>query len=166
MQIRKSTAQDLEQIMALYQAARAFMRENGNPNQWGDSYPSRETIESDLAAGKSYVCLKDGAIVATFYFAVEEEPTYRVIEQGEWICDGPYGVVHRITADGSTRGAASFCLNWCYEQCGNLRIDTHRANQPMQRCLARNGFVYCGVIHIADGAERIAFQRPPEKRRA
>ncbi len=162
MVIRKSERRDLEQIMALYEEARAFMRENGNPSQWGNSHPPREMIEADIAAGKSYVCMEGGQIAATFYFAVEEDPTYRRIEQGAWLCGGPYGVVHRITARQGVRGAASFCLAWCYEQCGNIRIDTHRDNQPMRRCLERNGFIYCGVIHIADGSERIAFQKPPK----
>lgn len=162
MQIRKSAPEDLEQIMALYAAAREFMRKNGNPNQWGDSYPAREMIEADIAAGRSYVCMESGRIAATFCFAVGEDPTYRVIEQGAWLCDAPYGVVHRITARQGVRGAASFCLEWCYEQCGNIRIDTHRDNLPMQRCLERNGYAYCGVIHIADGSERIAFQKPPK----
>lgn len=162
MVIRKSERRDLEQIMALYEEARAFMRENGNPSQWGNSHPPREMIEADIAAGKSYVCMEGGQIAATFYFAVEEDPTYRQIEQGAWLCGGPYGVVHRITARQGVRGAASFCLAWCYEQCGNIRIDTHRDNQPMRRCLERNGFIYCGVIHIADGSERIAFQKPPK----
>lgn len=162
MQIRKSAPEDLAQIMALYAAAREFMRENGNPNQWGDSYPAQEMIEADIAAGKSYVCTEGEEIIATFYFAVEEDPTYRQIEQGAWLCGGPYGVIHRITAKRSVRGAASFCIAWCYEQHGNLRIDTHRDNQPMRRCLERNGFAYCGVIHIADGSERIAFQKPPK----
>ena len=162
MVIRKSERRDLEQIMALYEEARAFMRENGNPSQWGNSHPPREMIEADIAAGKSYVCMEGGQIAATFYFAVEEDPTYRRIEQGAWLCGGPYGVVHRITARQGVRGAASFCLAWCYEQCGNIRIDTHRDNQPMRHCLERNGFIYCGVIHIADGSERIAFQKPPK----
>ena len=162
MVIRKSERRDLEQIMALYEEARAFMRENGNPSQWGNSHPPREMIEADIAAGKSYVCMEGGQIAATFYFAVEEDPTYRRIEQGAWLCGGTYGVVHRITARQGVRGAASFCLAWCYEQCGNIRIDTHRDNQPMRRCLERNGFIYCGVIHIADGSERIAFQKPPK----
>ncbi len=163
MEIRKSTAADLEQIMALYGQARDFMRQSGNPNQWGNAYPSREMISADIAAGKSYLCLEGGRVAAVFYFAVEEEPTYRVIQQGSWLCPGPYGVVHRIASSREVRGAASFCLTWCYRQCGNLRIDTHRENIPMQRCLARNGFSYCGIIHIADGSERIAFQKPPQR---
>ena len=162
MEIRKSTAQDLEQIMALYEQARDFMRQSGNPNQWGNAYPSREMISADIAAGKSYLCLEGGRIAAVFYFAVEEEPTYRVIQQGSWLCPGPYGVVHRITSkrgEGAPRGVGSFCLQWCFEQCGNVRIDTHRDNLPMQGALAKNGFERCGIVYVRGGEERIAFQK-------
>lgn len=39
MNIRKSTLQDLPQILNLYKIAREFMKNNGNPNQWEDRYP-------------------------------------------------------------------------------------------------------------------------------
>ena len=29
----------------------------------------------------------------------------------------------------------------------------------MQRCILREGFSYCGVIHVADGTPRVAFER-------
>ena len=44
MEIRKASAQDLDQIMQIYENAKAFMRENGNKDKWGDDYPSRELI--------------------------------------------------------------------------------------------------------------------------
>ena len=58
------------------------------------------------------------------------------------------------------RGAAGFCMDWCFARCPNLRMDTHRDNAPMQRALAKNGFVYCGVIRLrSDGSQRLAYQR-------
>ena len=34
-----------------------------------------------------------------------------------------------------------------------IRIDTHRQNASMQRMLEKNGFAYCGIIYLQDGAE-------------
>ena len=48
MEIRKSSVQDLGQIMQVYDKARKFMRENGNAEQWGEDYPSAELIEHDI----------------------------------------------------------------------------------------------------------------------
>ena len=78
--------------------------------------------------------------------------------------DAPYGVVHRIAAAKGTHGAASFCMNWCMEQCGNIRIDTHANNKPMQGLLNKLGYTYCGVIELENGrGERLAFQKRVEK---
>lgn len=159
MNIRKSTMADLPEIMALYASARRFMAQNGNPGQWGNVHPPRQLIQKDMNEAKSYLCEEGGAIVGVFYFAREDDPTYRVIEQGDWLNGAPYGVVHRITARQGTHGVASFCLNWCFEQCGNLRIDTHEHNVPMRKALEKNGFCFCGKIYLEDGAERLAYQR-------
>ena len=41
----------------------------------------------------------------------------------------------------------------------NIRIDTHHDNKIMQRLLEQNGFVYCGIIFLADASPRLAYQR-------
>lgn len=158
MKIRKSKREDLPRILELYENARNFMAQHGNASQWGKTFPPAELIENDIAAGKSYVCLDDGKIVATFYFAVEADPTYAKIN-GAWLNDLPYGVVHRIASDGVTKGTGTFCLNWALGKINNIKIDTHRDNLPMQKLLEKLGFVRCGIITIEDGTERIAFQR-------
>ncbi len=74
MEIRRTTPADKEEVLALYEAARRFMAENGNPNQWVNGYPGADQLEADMAAGGSYVCVREGKIVGTFYFAVGDEP--------------------------------------------------------------------------------------------
>ena len=71
----------------------------------------------------------------------------------------PYAVVHRVPTAPDTKGIATFCLNWALEQCGNIRIDTHRDNIVMQHLLDKNGFKYCGIVYVEDGTERIAYQK-------
>lgn len=159
LEIRKTRPEELPRLLAIFAQARAFMRMRGNPDQWGNSRPTEQTIRDDIAAGCSYVCLNGGEIAATFCYWTGEEPTYRAIWGGGWLDDRPYGVVHRIASAGTVRGAAGYCLDWCLAQCGNLRIDTHRDNAPMRRLLEKRGFTYCGIIHLADGAERLAYQR-------
>ena len=48
MHIRKAAQQDLHSIMKLYENARIFMREHGNPDQWGTAYPPQNMIEADI----------------------------------------------------------------------------------------------------------------------
>lgn len=162
MEIRKSTYDDVYRMLEIFKEAREFMKENGNPNQWGEAYPPKSLLLQDIEEGNSYVCIKDGIIVGTFYYKEGEDPTYKKIYDGQWLNDKPYGVVHRIATARGTRGVGSFCLDWCFNQSGNLKIDTHRDNIPMQRLLAKLGFNRCGIIYIENGEERIAYQKTLE----
>ncbi len=162
MEIRKAKMEELDEIMKIFARARAFMAEKGNPNQWGTNKPSRETIEEDIKLGRSYVCVENGEIAATFFYLEDNDPTYDKIYGGRWINDKAYGVVHRIASAGTVKGAGSFCLNWAFEQCSNLKIDTHRDNVVMQNTLKKLGFSYCGIIYLLDGDERLAYQKSEE----
>lgn len=156
--IEKATLSQLPAILAIYERARAFMAQNGNPDQWGTVYPPEEMIRQDILNGKCYVNLKNGQICAVFYFAVEADPTYDHIE-GAWLNDAPYGVLHRIAVGESGKGIAAACFDFAFARCGNLRIDTHEKNIPMQRCLAKHGFVRCGTIYWENGDPGIAYQK-------
>ncbi len=159
MNIRKANHEDLPTIEAIYQQARAYMRENGNLNQWLNGYPDRATVEKDMAGGNCHVCEEDGQIVGVFAFFQEPDPTYREIFDGSWCNDEPYVVIHRIAVATHRKGIASRCFDFALEHCRNLRIDTHQDNIPMQRSLKKNGFRRCGIIHLANGDPRIAFQK-------
>lgn len=159
MHIRKAELTDLDKIMEIYAHARKFMEEHGNATQWAGGYPARELIENTIRKQKCHVCMDGEKIAATFYFAREDDPTYHVIEDGAWLNDELYAVVHRVAVAEGTKGAGSFCLQWALEQAGNIRIDTHADNKPMQGLLKKLGFTYCGRIYVENGTERMAFQR-------
>lgn len=164
MTIRKTELGDLPRLMEIYAFARAFMAAHGNPRQWGPTnWPPEALLRADIASGHSYVCLNDeGRVIGTFYFIQGQdiEPLYRGITDGAWRDDSPYGVVHRIAADGSERGIGAYCLNWAYEQCGHMRIDTHGDNRVMQRLLEKLGFVRCGTVFVEeDDDPRLAYEK-------
>ena len=162
MEIRKTRADELDMVMEIYAGARQFMVNTGNPRQWAArNWPPRELIARDIAQGRSYVCTDNGEILAVFYYEYghDIDPTYRIIEDGAWAGGDTYGVVHRIAAKAG-RGAGKYCIQWAYEQCGHLRIDTHGDNRVMQGVLERLGFQRCGIIHVAeDNDPRIAFEK-------
>ena len=159
MEIRKAKLDELDALMAIYNGARAYMRENGNAEQWGNGYPSKELIRTDIETGHCHVCVEDGEILGVFCYFEGEDPTYQRIYDGAWLNDKPYGVIHRIAVARHRKGVASFCFAHCFALCKNLKIDTHRDNIPMQRSLAKNGFVACGTIYLENGDPRIAYQR-------
>lgn len=159
MTIRDTTLADYEQIQEIYAYARERMRLSGNPSQWGSDRPSGETLLMDIQRGQSHVLEEEGQICGVFTFIIGEDPTYRVIEQGQWLNDAPYGTIHRIAAGAAGKGVFRECVAYCTARIPNIRIDTHRDNAAMRHLLMKHGFRECGIIYVEDGSARIAYQR-------
>ena len=158
--IRLAEASDTEAILAVMKAARGIIRSSGNLRQWGDKYPSAEAIEADRERNGGFVVVDDGRITGYFAFLPSPEPTYSYIEGGDWLDDSlPYHVIHRIASLPEAHGIFKDMLAWCSEREANIRIDTHRDNRIMQHLLSEHGFSYCGIIYLASGDERLAYQR-------
>ena len=157
--IRHATQTDLPRILEIYDIARRFMRQNGNMAQWVNGYPSEPLLRQDIANGDLYVMEDSGGVYCAFALVVGDDPTYAVID-GAWQDTAtPYGTIHRIGSDGTHRGVLHECMEWAARRISHLRVDTHADNQVMRRCILREGFTYCGVIHVADGTPRVAFER-------
>ncbi len=159
MDVRTATLSDLPCVLKLYADARAYMAEQGNPHQWEDRYPAENLLREDIAKEQLYLCIDGEEILGVFCFFFGNDPTYHYIEDGAWLNDAPYGVLHRIAVSAHGRGVASFCYDFCLSRCKNLKVDTYKDNYPMQRSLAKNGFSRCGTIYLENGAPRIAFQK-------
>lgn len=158
MLIRNSVISELEDIMKVYENAKAFMRESGNFEQWIKGYPYKSLIADDIEQGNSYVCVEKEEIIGVFTFVVGIEPDYNVIE-GKWTKDKDYGVIHRIGIKKRGINLGEACIRYCLKKCDYIRIDTHRLNTPMQKLLKGMGFNECGVIHLKDGSERIGYDK-------
>ena len=160
MTIRHSSPEDLDALMDLYSHARRFMQANGNPNQWINGYPSAELMLQEINSGHSYVCENENReIIGTFCFIPGEDPTYARIDDGAWLNNDPYAVVHRMATNGKQKGIADACFEWCFRRCPNIRVDTHHDNLVMQHILKKHGFHRCGIIYVRNGTPRIAYQR-------
>lgn len=170
--IRHAVDSDKERIYDIYAFARKFMAENGNPNQWKNNNPSREIIDNDIAAGNLYVIEeadkeqqteiadnKNSRVHGVFFFKMGEDATYNVIEDGSWLSGDTYGTIHRVAGDGQVHGVLTMAVQFCEQKIKHLRIDTHNDNKIMQHVIEKNGFKRCGIIHVKDGSERIAYEK-------
>lgn len=157
LSVRKAGKADLEAIMSIYTRAQDFMIRSGNPSQWGHFYPTRELIQSDIKEGACMAICDGDDIHGVFALFEGDEPTYERIE-GAWLNDGPYVTIHRIAGDGLAHGVFRCAADHCKRLYANIRIDTHADNRVMQRQIEKNGFERCGIIHVADGSPRIAYQ--------
>ena len=54
---------------------------------------------------------------------------------------------------------AAKIMNFCFSHDANIRIDTHKDNRIMQHNIEKHGFTYCGIIYLANGDERLAYQK-------
>jgi len=159
MEIRKSNPEDINHIMDCIDTARQLMRDGGNNVQWTNGYPSRELMLASIKNGFNYLIFNDDEVVATFDFIIGNDPNYVVIEDGNWLNDEKYGVIHRLASNGKAKGVAQFCFEWCFSQFPNIRIDTHETNIAMQKVLERLGYKKCGIIYVSDGTPRLAFHK-------
>ena len=156
-QIRTALKEDLPRIEEIYAYARRFMAETGNPYQWGNKNPPTEVLVEDIRRGDLFIVENETGIHGVFFFLIGEDPTYLRIEDGHWLSDQAYGTIHRIAGDGSG-GVFKAALDFCRNRISHLRIDTHHDNRVMQHVVQKHGFHRCGIIFLANGDPRIAYE--------
>ena len=157
---RHSTLEDLPVILRLRDQAREIMRSYGNTFQWPDGYPPEEKFINDIEQRCSFVMADEsGMLVGTFAFIPGPDITYKVIYDGQWLNDEPYYVIHRIASTPDSHGILDAVLDYCEALAPCIRIDTHEANIIMRKGLEKRGYQYCGIIHLLNGDERLAFQK-------
>ena len=167
MTIRLTKYADIDALLALFDEARTTIATLGI-DQWQNGYPSRTVVEEDVARGRSF-CVTDGErLVATFVVLEDGEPTYDRIFDGAWLTGSgrDYLAIHRVAIAVAMRGRgiAPMMLSAVADRARalgrrSLRIDTHRGNVVMRRLLEKNGFVYCGIIYLENGDERVAYEK-------
>jgi hypothetical protein len=157
-EIRLMELADLEEVSQIYQQARDFMKETGNPEQWKDNHPSTELIKKDIENKTGYIVKSDNEIKGVFAFIPGEDVTYKRIE-GKWLNNFSYGTIHRIAAKREAKGILNAAVSYVSRFTDNIRIDTHKDNKVMQHLLAKLHFKKCGIIYLPDGSPRIAYQK-------
>lgn len=165
MEFRQASERDVPQIMDIIKQAQRYFKEQGI-DQWQGDYPNEETIQKDIAHQHGYVLVKDNHLVATVAVSFDGEKNYETIYNGTWLSNQPYAVIHRLAIDNDMKGKglSSVMLAHIVEMCrqkgiNSIKVDTHEENASMQKLLEKNQFHYCGIIHVSDGSERVAFEK-------
>lgn len=160
LQLRHATMTDLPAIHALFVQAQAYMFREGNIEQWR-RLPARSVLEADIAKNELYVYTQSVAgeevLEGTFVLQQGSVPAYEKIEQGTWPTKGPYVSLHRVVSSGHVKRLFDRMCAYAFTMADEVRIDTHEKNISMRRALRRNGFTYCGIIHLPDGGARRAY---------
>ena len=150
--IRVATETDIGHIKTLIEEGKRKMIASGNLHQ-------------DILNGNSYLVIdvaNPSSPLATFAAIASPEPTYTVIEEGQWLNDASYYVIHRVASAPNTHGIMRAIINFVFTLTNNIRIDTHADNILMRSALEQLGFTYCGIIYLENGDTRVAYQKIKE----
>lgn len=154
MNIRLANTSDTNRIFEIYEYARAYMKAQGNPYQWGDDRPEKSLTKDDIKNQRCYVMEDDGHIFACFVFTIGFEKEY----EAKFPSKVEYGVIHRVASDGSKRGIVELIVDFAKGKVNFLRIDTHEDNKTMQRAIERQNFKRLGIIYLEDKSARILYE--------
>ncbi len=154
MNIRLANTSDTNRIFEIYEYARAYMKVQGNPNQWGDDRPEKSLTKDDIKNQRCYVMEDDGHIFACYVFTIGFEKEY----EAKFPSKDKYGVIHRVASDKSKRGIVERIVDFAKGKVNLLRIDTHEDNKTMQNCIERQNFKRLGIIYLEDGSPRILYE--------
>ena len=162
--IRQANINDVEEIVKIIDQAKAYLKSK-NIDQWQHGYPNDTDVINDINNGHGYVLVND-RVVGYAAIIYGHDDNYDYIEDGQWLNEDKYGVIHRICIDDSLmgKGLASEFFEYAADRAlalgfNNLRVDTHPENKSMQRLIAKNGFIKCGIVYMSDKTSRYAYQK-------
>ena len=149
--IRQANINDVEEIVKIIDQAKAYLKSK-NIDQWQHGYPDATDVINDINNGHGYVLVND-RVVGYAAIIYGHDDNYDLIEDGKWLNEDKYGVIHRICIDDSLKGKGLASEFFEYA------ADTHPENVSMQRLIAKNGFIKCGIVYMSDKTSRYAYQK-------
>lgn len=166
MKVRPAKQSDIEEVMDCVKRLKKEYFERYEIPQWQGDYPSEATFVADMEAGRLFVMHMGDCLVGFVCVGFEPDPCYAVIENGSWKHDGEYAVVHRlgVNPDWQKMSMGGVLMSVADKLCeakgvSAVRADTHEKNISMQKLLEKCGFERRGVIHLEDGAPRLAYEK-------
>lgn len=166
MQFIKATAQDLPEIMKIINDSKVMLKDNGI-DQWQKGYPDESVMLEDISNGDLYFAQEEGKSVAILALVFDVDPNYLHIEEGKWLTDLPYSVIHRVAVGKEYLGKGMMGRIFAHSEemtlekgLKSMRIDTHPENKSMQRALTKAGYEYCGHVFMSNCDLRYAYEKP------
>lgn len=164
LSFRNATYDDIESIMEIVADAQESLR-GLHIDQWQNGYPNAEVIKTDIDNKVGIVGLLDGKIVAFAAIVFTGEPAYDDLQEGNWLSNEDYVVLHRLCVRKSAtrHGIAGQIMTYIETEAlkkgvKSFKIDTHLGNIYMMDLLKKSGFTYCGIVYY-DHGKRWAFEK-------
>jgi ribosomal protein S18 acetylase RimI-like enzyme len=128
-------------------------------DQWDEAYPSRSTIETDVASGTAFVAKRAGAVVGVIVLNQHQEHEYATVP---WrFTQGPVLVVHRLMVhpDVEGQGLARSLMAFAEKRAStsgyaSIRLDAFAENPRAVRLYERLGYRIAGEVRFRKGRFR------------
>lgn len=153
-EIRLVLIDDIDRVMEIIQDAKTLLK--ASSLQWQNGYPEKSDLINDINNKFLYGLYVDNILVGIEAIIKGKDNNYIKID-GRWINDTSDNdlVVHRVAAKKEYyhQKVGDKLIKYAIEKSKkegitSLKIDTHKANIPMQKLCLNNGFKYCGIISI------------------
>ena len=152
MKLITSSQKELNLILNIISEAQESLK-SYNIDQWQNGYPNREVILEDIAKAQGYSVYLDNELIAYLVISFDGEPDYDVLNNGTWLKDAKYAVIHRLCLSKKYKGQklSKEILSLAHEYVlakgfSYIRIDTHEDNFIMHNLLINCGYHLAGEI--------------------
>ena len=152
----KVTKEDLPKVMEITASAKKLLKSNGSL-QWQQGYPNEETFLNDIKNGNLYGLYEDNELMGYGAYIVGKDLNYVEINEGKWEipANDKDMAIHRVAVDENSHGKkyGVKILEYGIKHakkfgCLTVKVDTHKKNIPMQKCITKSGFKYRGIVRI------------------
>lgn len=162
--LRRTKLNEVNRVIDIINDNKVYLKEN-NIDQWQDGYPNVDVINADVSNSESYVYVVNDEIVGTLMLSFSGDSNYDKIN-GNWSNAHKYATIHRIAVSPKHKGK-SYAKTMLHavevivreNNYDTIRVDTHEVNKVMISFLEKCGFNYCGIIKLADGNKRNAYDK-------
>ena len=163
--IHKVSIDDLSKVMEITASAKKLLKSNGSL-QWQQGYPNEETFSNDIKNGNLYGLYEDNELKGYGAYILGKDLNYVEINEGNWIfpANDKDMAIHRVAVDENSHGRnygvkiLEYGIKYAKKfDCLTVKVDTHKNNIPMQKCIKKSGFLYRGIIKIL--TEKLDFLR-------
>ncbi len=153
---RRATADDLDAVCVLYEAACRAMAGTAFDIEWvWGAYPTRDGLAERIAAGELLIAERAGSVVGACVVDNADDPTYAVASWRIAVPQPQVGVLHLFVVDPEHRGEgiAPVLLDAADAVArergfATLRLDVFDNNEPAVRLYARHGYEDRGVFTL------------------
>ena len=173
MEVRRVELNEIDQVMESINDAKKFLKVQSQ--QWQQGYPNVETMKKDILNRNLFAVYINNEIACVAALIIGIEKTYVNMIEGRW--EVPVSnndlVIHRIAVKDKFRGTGcakemmKFAEDYAIKKsCRSIKIDTHRANIPMQNLVLSHGYFYRGIIDLNRNEEdqlRLAYEKTISK---